>query len=54
MGKRSIFASDIYSLGVTCIYLLTQVSPFDLFDLSQDAWVWRDYLVDNPVDEWLD
>jgi Pentapeptide repeats (8 copies) len=40
-------------LGVTCIYLLTQVSPFDLFDLNQDAWVWRDYLVDNPVDEKL-
>jgi formylglycine-generating enzyme required for sulfatase activity len=51
-GKPA-FASDIYSLGVTCIYLLTQVSPFDLFDLSQDAWVWRDYLVDNPVDEQL-
>jgi formylglycine-generating enzyme required for sulfatase activity len=51
-GKPA-FASDIYSLGVTCIYLLTQVSPFDLFDLSQDAWVWRDYLVDNRVDEQL-
>jgi formylglycine-generating enzyme required for sulfatase activity len=51
-GKPA-FASDIYSLGVTCIYLLTQVSPFDLFDLSADAWVWRDYLVDNPVDEGL-
>ncbi|WP_373540635.1 SUMF1/EgtB/PvdO family nonheme iron enzyme [Chamaesiphon sp.] len=51
-GKPT-FASDIYSLGVTCIYLLTQVSPFDLFDLSQDAWVWRDYLVDNPVDDRL-
>jgi formylglycine-generating enzyme required for sulfatase activity len=51
-GKPA-FASDIYSLGVTCIHLLTQVSPFDLFDLSEDAWVWRDYLVDNPVDERL-
>ncbi len=51
-GKPA-FASDIYSLGVTCIYLLTQVSPFDLFDLSADTWVWRDYLVDNPVDEGL-
>jgi formylglycine-generating enzyme required for sulfatase activity len=51
-GKPA-FASDIYSLGVTCIYLLTQVSPFDLFDLSQDAWVWRDYLFNNPVDERL-
>jgi formylglycine-generating enzyme required for sulfatase activity len=51
--RKPVFASDIYSLGVTCIYLLTQVSPFDLFDLSTDAWVWRDYLVDNPVDEKL-
>jgi formylglycine-generating enzyme required for sulfatase activity len=51
-GKPT-FASDLYSLGVTCIFLLTQVSPFDLFDLSQDAWAWRDYLIDNPVDERL-
>ena len=43
-------ASDIYSLGVTCIYLLTGISPFDLFDVSQDAWVWRDYLLpENKV-----
>ncbi|NES02669.1 MAG: protein kinase [Okeania sp. SIO2F4] len=41
---HAIFASDIYSLGVTCIYLLTQVSPFDLFDVMKDKWVWRDYL----------
>jgi formylglycine-generating enzyme required for sulfatase activity len=51
--RKPVFASDIYSLGVTCIYLLTQVSPFDLFDMNQDAWVWRDYLVDNSVDEKL-
>jgi formylglycine-generating enzyme required for sulfatase activity len=51
-GKPT-FASDIYSLGVTCIHLLTQVSPFDLFDINRDAWVWRDYLVNNPVDEQL-
>jgi formylglycine-generating enzyme required for sulfatase activity len=51
--RKPVFASDIYSLGVTCIYLLTQVSPFDLFDMNQDAWVWRDYLVNNPVDEML-
>ncbi|AFY55262.1 serine/threonine protein kinase [Rivularia sp. PCC 7116] len=38
-------ASDIYSLGVTCIYLLTGISPFDLFDVSEDRWVWRDYLL---------
>ncbi len=41
-------SSDLYSLGVTCIYLLTQVSPFDMFDIKADAWVWRDY-IKTPV-----
>ncbi len=51
-GKPT-FASDIYSLGVTCIHLLTNVPPFDLFDIGEDRWVWRDYLVGNPVDDLL-
>lgn len=50
MGK-AIFASDIYSLGVTCIHLLTQVSPFDLFDSREGSWVWRDYLKAPISDE---
>jgi serine/threonine protein kinase len=37
-------ASDLYSLGVSCIQLLTGISPFDLFDDTSDRWVWRDYL----------
>jgi len=41
---QAVYASDLYSLGVTCIYLLTQISPFDLFDINQDIWVWRDFL----------
>ena len=41
---KAVFASDIYSLGVTCIHLLTQVPPFDLFDGSEDTWAWRHYL----------
>jgi serine/threonine protein kinase len=48
IGKTT-FASDLYSLGVTCIHLLTQVEPFDLLDRYQSTWVWRDYLVNNPV-----
>ncbi|MGL6284430.1 MAG: SUMF1/EgtB/PvdO family nonheme iron enzyme, partial [Microcoleaceae cyanobacterium] len=48
---KPIFASDLYSLGVTCIYLLTLVEPFQLFDISENDWVWRDYLVNNPVSE---
>jgi formylglycine-generating enzyme required for sulfatase activity len=50
---KPVFASDIYSLGVTCIHLLTQISPFDLFDTIQNDWVWRNYLVNNPVDKLL-
>lgn len=49
---KAVFASDLYSLGVTCIHLLTQIPPFDLFDSSEDAWVWRDYLT-CPVSESL-
>ncbi len=52
MGK-AIYSSDLYSLGVTCIYLLTATSPFDLFDISEYSWVWQQYLVDNPVSEKL-
>ncbi|MGB3533593.1 MAG: 4-Cys prefix domain-containing protein [Microcoleaceae cyanobacterium] len=36
--------SDLYSLGVTCMHLLTHVSPFDLYNEKSDTWVWRDYL----------
>lgn len=43
------YGSDLYSLGVTCLHLLTQISPFDLYDPLEDHWVWRDYLVSNPV-----
>jgi serine/threonine protein kinase len=43
MGKAT-FASDLYSLGVTCIHLLTGLHPFDLYSVSEDAWVWRQYL----------
>ncbi|NMG18045.1 serine/threonine-protein kinase [Brasilonema bromeliae] len=45
---RAIFASDIYSLGVTCVHLLTQRSPFDLYDINNDAWIWQQYLT-SPV-----
>ncbi|MBD1813222.1 serine/threonine protein kinase, partial [Microcoleus vaginatus DQ-U2] len=46
---QAVYASDLYSLGVTCIYLLTQISPFDLFDINRDVWVWRDFLK-VPID----
>ncbi|HIK10776.1 MAG TPA: GUN4 domain-containing protein [Oscillatoriaceae cyanobacterium M33_DOE_052] len=43
-------ASDLYSLGVTCIHLLTGISPRNLFDASQDKFQWRSHLPPgNPV-----
>ncbi len=50
---KAFFTSDLYSLGVTCLYLLTQVSPFDLFDPGDDTWIWRQYLANNPVSDEL-
>ncbi|PHM09620.1 serine/threonine-protein kinase, partial [Nostoc sp. 'Peltigera malacea cyanobiont' DB3992] len=47
MRGKALPASDLYSLGVTCIYLLTDVSPFDLFDIANDRWVWQEYLPAN-------
>ncbi|WP_017716628.1 serine/threonine-protein kinase [Kamptonema formosum] len=41
---NAVFASDLYSLGVSCANLLTGISPFQLFDAASDCWVWRDYL----------
>lgn len=45
---KAVFASDLYSLGVTCIHLLTNTSPFNLVD-GDNNWVWRDWLGKNPV-----
>jgi serine/threonine protein kinase len=50
---KAVFASDIYSLGVTCIHLLTGIEPFDLYDTSESKFVWKNYLIDNPVSEEL-
>ncbi|MEM7794281.1 MAG: WD40 repeat domain-containing serine/threonine protein kinase [Cyanobacteria bacterium P01_C01_bin.118] len=41
---KATFGSDIYSLGVTCIYLLTGLSPFNLYDTGDSRWVWQDFL----------
>ena len=47
---KAVFASDLYSLGVSCIYLLTGIPTFDLFDGVNDCWVWRDYLTQDVSD----
>ncbi|NJN85285.1 MAG: protein kinase [Leptolyngbyaceae cyanobacterium SL_7_1] len=46
---NALFISDLYSLGITCIYLLTGMSPLDLYDANQGNFAWRDGLGNNPV-----
>ncbi len=53
LAGKARYASDLYSLGVTCIHLLTNISPFDLYDTYEGEWVWRDYLHNNKVDDHL-
>lgn len=51
---KACFASDLYSLGVTCISLLTGCpNPLDLYSYSDATWIWREALRDNPVSEAL-
>jgi serine/threonine protein kinase len=52
MRGKAVFASDIYSLGATCINLLTVRSPFDSYDTNNDTWVWQQYL-QTPVSNQL-
>ncbi|MGD1703287.1 SUMF1/EgtB/PvdO family nonheme iron enzyme [Dapis sp. BLCC M229] len=54
---KATFSSDIYSLGVTCIHLLTGVEPFNLFDVRESEWIWQDYLkskISNKLGKILD
>lgn len=43
MAMRPVYASDIYALGVTCIYLLSGKAPKDLnYDPVTGELLWRD------------
>ena len=44
---RTVFASDLYSLGVTCVNLLTGLTPFELFNPADGTWVWQS--VSGPI-----
>ncbi len=35
--------SDLYSIGLIIIYVLTGIRPFQLFDVTNRGWIWRDY-----------
>lgn len=45
MAMRPVYASDIYALGVTCVYLLTGKSPKDLdYDPATGEMLWEEHL----------
>ncbi|MCS7227063.1 MAG: serine/threonine protein kinase, partial [Gloeomargarita sp. SKYB31] len=52
MVGKAEFVSDLYSLGVTCVHLMTGRPPLELYDMAHDGWVWRNY-VSEPVSEGL-
>jgi hypothetical protein len=43
LGK-AVFASDLFSLGLTCLHLLTGLHPFNLYAVGEDAWIWQPFL----------
>lgn len=43
-GGKAYPASDLYSLGATCLHLLTAIRPDTLYDPLNGRWMWREYL----------
>ncbi|MGF1512724.1 MAG: 4-Cys prefix domain-containing protein [Elainellaceae cyanobacterium] len=41
---QPVFASDLFSLGVICVQLLTMVPPFELYSTAQNDQAWQTYL----------
>lgn len=37
-------SSDVYSIGLITVYLITGIRPFQLFDSIERRWIWQDYL----------
>ncbi len=49
-GGQAYYASDLYSLGVTCFHLMTNVSPWDLWMQQGYGWTlnWQSHLT-QPI-----
>ncbi|MBE9070141.1 hypothetical protein IQ260_26215 [Leptolyngbya cf. ectocarpi LEGE 11479] len=41
-----VYASDLYSLGLVAIHLLTGLAPFDLYSVADNRWIWLDFVTD--------
>jgi WD40 repeat protein len=42
------YANDLYSLGIVCVQMLTQMPLAELFDLHQNTWKWLSH-VQHPI-----
>lgn len=49
-GGKAFPASDLYSLGVTCIHLLTDRNPDELYDPINGRWLWREALMNRGIE----
>ncbi len=43
LDGQSSQSSDVYSIGLIAVYLLTGTRPFQIFDTANRCWVWQDY-----------
>jgi len=52
---RAFPASDLYSLGATCIYAMTTMRPEDLYDPMSGEWIWQRKLTESgrSISHWL-
>ena len=51
MLGKSVFQSDLFGLGVTCLHLLTNVEPFTLDDVLENEYQWRQFLNGKVVSD---
>ncbi|MFB2978033.1 protein kinase, partial [Microseira sp. BLCC-F43] len=49
-GGKAYPASDLYSLGVICIQMLTGAQVDDLYDPVEGRWMWREYIRNAGTD----
>ncbi|HAX80359.1 MAG TPA: hypothetical protein DCY88_32120 [Cyanobacteria bacterium UBA11372] len=49
-GGKAYPASDLYSLGVICIQMLTGAQLDDLYDPVEGRWMWREYIRNTGTD----
>jgi serine/threonine protein kinase len=51
MLGKSVFQSDLFGLGVTCLHLLTNVEPFTLYDVLENEYQWQQFLHGRTVSD---